>query len=64
MRLLHAQVAGVIVGARNARHVADHQKLFTFELDGDDLERIEAVWAEGRRPGSDCYTYERGGSWV
>lgn len=27
------QVAGIIVGARNASHVADHEKIFSFELD-------------------------------
>jgi hypothetical protein len=58
------QVAGVIVGARNASHVADHQRMFTFQLDGDDMQRIEAVSAQGRRPTSDCYTWERGGSWA
>ena len=27
------QVAGVIIGARNAAHVADHEKIFSFQLD-------------------------------
>lgn len=52
------------MGARNARHVAQHQKLFTFKLDGEDHAQIEAVWEQGRRPKSDCYTWERGGAWV
>ena len=61
---LPAQVAGVIVGARNASHVADHQRMFTFQLDDEDMQRIEAVSAQGRRPTRDCYTWERGGSWA
>ena len=27
------QVAGIIVGARNTAHVADHEKIFAFSLD-------------------------------
>lgn len=34
------QVAATIVGARNARHLVKTSKLFTFELDGDDLKAI------------------------
>ncbi|CAL8466033.1 g5569 [Coccomyxa elongata] len=58
------QVAGVIVGARNSRHVAQHRKLFTFALDDEDRGRIDAVLERARRPQSDCYTWERGGSWA
>eukprot|EP00850_Spirogloea_muscicola_P018586 SM000172S03059 [mRNA] locus=s172:147863:149668:+ [translate_table: standard] len=59
--LTRPQVAAVIVGARNARHVADHQKLFTFELDESDLGRIESVLRDCPRPKGDIYTWERGG---
>ena len=55
---------GVIVGARNANHVADHQRMFTFDLEAEDMQAIEAVSAKGRRPTSDCYTWERGGAWA
>lgn len=58
------QVAGVIVGARNAKHVEQHQKLFNFSLDEEDRQRIEKVSAQGVRPSSDCYTWERGGSFA
>jgi aryl-alcohol dehydrogenase-like predicted oxidoreductase len=34
-------VAGVIVGARNARHVADHQRMFSLSLDEEDLAKKE-----------------------
>ena len=54
----------MIVGARNASHVADHQRMFTFDLDPEDSQGIEAVSAEGRRPTSDCYAWERGGPWA
>ena len=53
----------VILGARNAAHVDDHRKMFTFELDTDDKAAIDAVLAEGKKPSADCYTFERGGPW-
>ena len=56
-------VPAIILGARNANHVADHQKLFSFTLDGDNKQRIGAVLASGRQSHEDCYTYERGGDW-
>ncbi|KAG2451292.1 hypothetical protein HYH02_003898 [Chlamydomonas schloesseri] len=56
-------VAAVILGARNANHVADHQRLFSFRLDSDDQAAIDEVLARGRRPRSDCYSWERGGEW-
>ena len=52
------------MGARNASHVADHQRMFSFQLDEEDLAAIDKVSAEGRRPQSDCYTWERGGLWA
>jgi aryl-alcohol dehydrogenase-like predicted oxidoreductase len=54
-------VPAVIVGARNAEHVADHRALFTFALDGDDLDAIGALLERAKRPKGDCYTWERGG---
>jgi aryl-alcohol dehydrogenase-like predicted oxidoreductase len=56
-------VAGIIVGARNAAHVEQHRRLFGFELDAQDVARIEAAAGAGTRPTSDCYTWERGGRW-
>ncbi|GLC40730.1 hypothetical protein PLESTM_001106100 [Pleodorina starrii] len=56
-------VAAVILGARNADHVQDHVRLFSFRLDEQDLGAIEEVLARGRRPQSDCYSWERGGEW-
>lgn len=57
------QVAGVIVGARNANHTADLQRIFSFQLDADDAAAIQAVLDQGRRPTGDCYAWERGGRW-
>jgi aryl-alcohol dehydrogenase-like predicted oxidoreductase len=56
-------VAAVIVGARNATHVEQHRRTFGFELSAGDLAAIEAALAEGKRPASDVYTWERGGKW-
>ncbi len=47
-------------GARNTSHVADHRALFSFVLDAEDKERIDAVLADSRRPVGDCYSWERG----
>lgn len=60
---LAVQVAGVIVGARNANHVADHQRVCGLTLDGEDQSAIQAVLDKGVAPTSDCYTWERGGKW-
>ena len=54
-------VPAVIVGARNASHVADHRRLFGFQLDESDLAAIDGLLAEGKRPKGDCYSWERGG---
>ena len=54
-------VPAVILGARNALHVPDHQQLFSFTLDEQDLAAIQEVLATGQQPKGDCYTWERGG---
>jgi aryl-alcohol dehydrogenase-like predicted oxidoreductase len=57
-------VPAVIVGARNANHVADHQQLFAFELDADDQAALADILKRGRQSTSDCYAWERGmSSW-
>jgi aryl-alcohol dehydrogenase-like predicted oxidoreductase len=52
---------GVILGARNALPVPDHQQLFSFSLDDSDLAAIQEVLDAGQQPKGDCYTWERGG---
>jgi aryl-alcohol dehydrogenase-like predicted oxidoreductase len=56
-------VAGVIIGARNADHVDDHRRLFTFDLSSEDRQAIDAVLAKGGASKGDCYSWERGGEW-
>ena len=55
------QVAGLIVGARNANHVQDHQRLMNLELDQADRDAIQDVLDTGRQPKGDVYAWERGG---
>ena len=57
------QVPAVIIGARNAEHVGDLQRLFSFELTDSDLEAIAGALAGGARSTGDCYSWERGGAW-
>lgn len=59
--LQQPRVGALILGARNAAHVGDTVGLFGFELTPGDLERIEAVLAEGPQPKGDTYEWERGG---
>lgn len=61
--LQRPSVGAVIVGARNAKHVDQHRKIFGFDLDTEDLGKIQAVLDEGRAPKSDVYSWERGGAW-
>ncbi|GAB4813776.1 hypothetical protein N2152v2_000822 [Parachlorella kessleri] len=56
-------VAGVVVGARNALHVPDHQRMCSLVLDYGDLDSIQEVLEKGTQPTGDCYTWERGGRW-
>ncbi|KAK9821998.1 hypothetical protein WJX81_006467 [Elliptochloris bilobata] len=57
------QVAAIIVGARNANHVADHRRLFSLQLTDEDRAGIDAVLVGRRTVKGDCYTWERGGEW-
>jgi aryl-alcohol dehydrogenase-like predicted oxidoreductase len=61
--LQQPQVSAVIIGARNARHLRDAQRLFTFELDEADLLDLDAVYEEAQQPTSDVFAWERGGRW-
>jgi len=58
--LEHDFVGSVILGARNARNVADHQRLFAFALTEGDKAAIQAVLDEGIQPKGDTYDWERG----
>ncbi len=52
-------VAGVIVGARNARHLKNLLKLEHFELDADDLKIIDVVVEKAQGPVGPVYELER-----
>jgi aryl-alcohol dehydrogenase-like predicted oxidoreductase len=53
------QVAGAIVGARYAEHLADNLAVFRFALDAQDRAAIAAVLARRRGPEGDTYALER-----
>ena len=52
--LARPMVAGVIVGARNSNHVADHGRMFDFDLTEGDLAAIDKVLAKSTPPVGDC----------
>jgi aryl-alcohol dehydrogenase-like predicted oxidoreductase len=53
------QVAGAIIGARYADHLADNLTVFRFALDEDDRAALDAVLARRTGPEGDTYTLER-----
>jgi aryl-alcohol dehydrogenase-like predicted oxidoreductase len=53
------KVAGVIVGARNTRHLDDTLQLFDFALDAQDVAAVEAVRERAEGPGGTVYGLER-----
>ncbi len=52
-------VAGAIVGARYADHLADNLAVFRFALDAADRAAIDAVLAQKTGPLGDAYALER-----
>ncbi len=57
--LEQSRVAGVIVGARHHRHLADLQRVETLALTPVDLAEIAGVQAGARGPAGDVYELER-----
>jgi aryl-alcohol dehydrogenase-like predicted oxidoreductase len=53
------QVAAVIVGATNTKHVGAHTQIDSLPLDKDDLAAIAAVTRRSKGPKGDIYTLER-----
>jgi aryl-alcohol dehydrogenase-like predicted oxidoreductase len=53
------QVAGIIIGARYAEHLADNLAVFRFALDDEDRTVISAVLAQREGPLGDTYALER-----
>ena len=58
--LARPQVVGILIGARNADHVQDHQAISRVSLETGDLDKIAAVLDKGVKPQGDCYDWERG----
>ena len=56
-------VAALVVGARNAQHLADYRRLFSFSLDDVDMLDLEAAYEGAQQPVGDVYAWERGGDW-
>ncbi|WP_262298221.1 aldo/keto reductase [Microvirga sesbaniae] len=52
-------VAGAIIGARYAEHLADNLDVFRFALDDEDMVAIERILARKTGPEGDTYTLER-----
>lgn len=52
-------VAGAIIGARYAEHLADNLAVFRFALDAADREAIDRLLARHPGPGGDFYALER-----
>ena len=52
-------VAAAIVGARNADHLADVNRLFALELDQEDISAIDQETATTEGPAGDVYDLER-----
>ena len=58
----HDAVGAIILGARNANNVRQHQQLFAMSrLTDADRAAIDAVLADGAQPKADTYQWERGG---
>jgi len=54
-------VSGVIIGARNARHIDQHKALFSFSLTRRDMGEIQDFLSNtGTLPQADVYQWERG----
>ncbi len=53
------QVAAVLVGARDSRHLRETLAIFRLELDPDDHQRLDAIASEAPGPKGDCYDLER-----
>lgn len=59
--LQQESVKAVIIGARNARHIDQHKKLFSFSLTSSDVSEIrDFLKNTGTVPHSDVYQWERG----
>lgn len=52
-------VAGIVIGARNANNLEDTMRTFTFEFDKEDRETINKILSQANGPVGDTYALER-----
>lgn len=48
-----------IVGLRSTSHIVDNARVFTFQLDAQDMAAIDAVLSKAQGPSGDIYSFER-----
>jgi aryl-alcohol dehydrogenase-like predicted oxidoreductase len=53
------QVGGVIIGARDSKHVNENAKLFQFQLTQDDYKAIQKILSQRKGPAGDVFDLER-----
>lgn len=53
------QVGGLIIGARTVDHLKSNLKVFSFQLDRDDLDLIEGILLQRKGPPGDVFDIER-----
>jgi len=53
------QVGGVIIGARDSKHVEENLKLFEFQLRPEDYKAIETIISKRKGPAGDVFDLER-----
>lgn len=53
------RVGAIIIGARTIAHLKSNLKVFTFNLDSDDVYRIETVLSQRKGPSGDVFDIER-----
>jgi aryl-alcohol dehydrogenase-like predicted oxidoreductase len=58
--LQHREVAAIIIGVRNSKHIQENVNIFSFELDDEDLLQIQTVLQKQNPPQGDIWFRERG----
>jgi aryl-alcohol dehydrogenase-like predicted oxidoreductase len=58
--LQQESVGAAIIGVRNTKHIKESIDAFGFELDADDMKKLEGVLSKSEGPIGDIYGYERG----
>ena len=48
-----------LIGMRGVDHIIDNARVFSFELDDQDLASISEVLARSKGPSGDIYSFER-----